>query len=65
MKVSWLHMYLYASVQLNWYDMWWRSYMFIYNYFGWNETKVLEIEKKSTYHDYIRIYMLQYGWNEM
>jgi len=51
-KVPWLYMHLYASI-LNWYDVWWLSYMFIRNHFGLNETRVLEIERKSRYHGYI------------
>jgi len=64
-KVPWLYMYLYVLVRLNWYDMWWLNYMFLCNHFGWNETRVLRIKRKSRYHSYICIYVLQYGWNEM
>ena len=58
-KVPWLHMHLYASV-LSWYNVWWLNYMFICNHFGWNETSILGIERKSRYHGYICLYMLQY-----
>ena len=56
-KVPWLHIHLYASV-LNWNNVWWLNYMFMCNHFGWNETNVLEIERKSRYHGYICLYML-------
>jgi len=36
------------------------NYSFICNNFGWNENIVLEIERKSRYHGYICMYMLQY-----
>jgi len=42
--------------------VWWLSYILICNHFGWNETIVLEVERKSRYHGYIYIYMLQYDW---
>jgi len=48
-------MYLYASIWLNWYDMWWLNYMFICHHFGWNEIRLLRIERKSRYHVYICI----------
>jgi len=38
--------------------------MFICNHFGWNKTGVLRIERKSRYHNYTCLYMLQ-CWIDM
>ena len=45
--------------------MWWLSYRLICNHFGWNETSVMGIERKSRYHSYICTYKLQNGWDDM
>jgi len=46
-------------------NVWWLSYRLICNHFGWNETSVLGVEKKSRYHYYICTYKFQNGWNDM
>jgi len=38
--------------------VWWLSYRLICNHYAWNETSVLEVERKSRYHGYICIYVL-------
>jgi len=43
----------------------WLSYRLICNHFGWNETSVLGVQRKSRYHDYMCTYILQNGWNDM
>ena len=61
--VPWLHMSLYASVWWNWMCyVWWLSYRLVCNHYGWNETSVLGVERKSRYHDYTCTYKLQNGW---
>ena len=38
--------------------VWWLSYRLVCNHFGWNETSILKIERKSRYHDYTCTYMI-------
>jgi len=37
--------------------VWWLSYRLRCNHYGWNETSILEVERKSRYHGYIYIYI--------
>jgi len=54
----------FSMIELMWY-VWWLSYMLICNHFGWNETNILKVEKKSRYHGYICTYKLKNGWDNM
>jgi len=36
--------------------VWWLIYKLVCNHYGWNETSVLEVERKPMYHGYINLY---------
>jgi len=45
--------------------VWLLIYRLQCNHFGWNETDVLGVERKSRYHGYIYTYKLHNDWNDM